>query len=33
MLESWVLNWFVILNLTTLALGGLGLLIGSIRQS
>lgn len=33
MLESWVLNWFLILNLTTLAIGGLGFLIAMLRQT
>lgn len=33
MLESWVLDWFVILNLATLGVAGLGLLIGAIRKS
>lgn len=33
MLDSWVLDWFVILNVATLALGALGLLVGAIRRS
>jgi|TARA_B100001146_G_C16025374_1_gene366920 hypothetical protein len=33
MLNSWVLDWFIILNVATLAVGALGLLIGAIRQS
>lgn len=33
MLNSWVLDWFVILNLATLGVGVLGLLIGLIRRN
>lgn len=33
MLNSWVLDWFVIFNLATLGVGVLGLLIGLIRRN
>lgn len=32
MLNSWVLDWFVILNAATLACAAGGLLIGAIRR-
>ncbi len=32
MFNSWVLDWFVILNVATLAVGALGLLAGMIRR-
>lgn len=32
MLDSWVLDWFVILNVATLGIGALGLLVGYLRR-
>lgn len=32
MLNSWVLDWFIILNVATLACSAGGLLIGALRR-
>lgn len=32
MLNSWVLDWFIIMNILTLACGASGLLIGARRR-